>query len=144
MVGPPIRRSLSCNEYFSIKWLPLAAEHHKPHQIQTKDFYLYPLNFRKILVWKYCVTSFICRRRTNLTLFALQWPILNHMSTHGSQTSQITSSSNWKPLSRSKDLSENLSFKLLVTSAFSRLFRHFLLYNVQFSTRSVNIKSNSN
>ena len=58
------------------------------------------------------------RYPANLAFFALQCPIFNQRSTHGSQTSQITPNSNKKPLTRSKDLLENLSLKLLCNLIF--------------------------
>ena len=59
------------------------------------------------------MTSFFCPCPVNLTFLALQRPISNQKSTHGSQTSQITSNLNSKPLTRSKYLSENLNLKWL-------------------------------
>ena len=59
------------------------------------------------------MTSFFRRCPANLTFLALQRPIFNKMSTHGSQTSQIKPKLNKKPPTISKGLLENLSLKLL-------------------------------
>ena len=87
----------------------------KLNQIETKN--LKPLlrskDFQEILVWSCRVTPFFGRCPANLTFLALKCPIFNQMGTHGSQTSQIKQNWNRKPLTRSKDLSGNLSLKLL-------------------------------
>ena len=62
----------------------------------------------------FCMTSFLRRCTANLTFLILQWSFFTYMITTGSRNYQITQ--NWnkkKPLRRSKDLSENLSLKLL-------------------------------
>ena len=60
------------------------------------------------------MTSFLRRCTANLTFLILQWSFFTYMITTVSRNYQITQ--NWnkkKPLRRSKDLSENLSLKLL-------------------------------
>ena len=107
----------------------------------------------KILVWICSVTSFFCRCPANLIFLVLQWPFFTCIITTGSHTSQVTPNWNKKPLTRSKDLLENLSLKLFCTSFFRRcptnltfLALQCLIFN-QISThgsQTYQITSNSN
>ena len=98
-----------------------------------------PKTFQKILVRSCCVTSFLCRCSANLTFLALQCPIFNQMSIHGSQTSQIKPNWNKRPLTRFKGFLENVSLKLLWRHLplVSRLIWHSFFYNGHFSLRLV-------
>ena len=121
VVARPIWNSLLYNVKFSIRWVPMEAKLFKSHQIKSKNLQPDPKVFQEILVWSCCVASFFCRYPANLTFLALQCPIFNQMNTHGSQTSQITPNWNKKSLTRSKDLSENFSLKLMCDVIFLSL-----------------------
>ena len=97
----------------------------KLHQIETKNLWLDQKTFQKILPSSFRVTSFFRRCPANLTFLALQCPIFNQMSTHGSQTSQITPNWNKKPRTRCKDLSESFILKLLCDVIFLSLSGQF-------------------
>ena len=105
--------NLLYNVQFSIRGVHMETKFLQLHQIKTRNIQLDPKTFQNILLWSWCLTLFFCRCPANLTFFALQCPIFNQMSTHGSQTSQIYPNWNRKPLTRSKGLLENHSFKLL-------------------------------
>ena len=113
VVARPVWHSLHYNVQFSIRWVPMEAKFLKLHQIETKNLQLDPKTFQKILVSSYCVTLFFRLCLANLTFLVLQCPIFNGTITHGSKSYQIVSNSYLKPLTRSKDFSGNLSFKLL-------------------------------
>ena len=118
VVARPMWHSLFYNGHFSLRWVPMEAKLLKLHQTEKNPFKLYLKTFEKILFWSCCVTSLFRHCPANLTFLALQCPIFNQMSTHGSQTFQIKPNWTKKPLTRSKDLSENLSCKLLCDVVF--------------------------
>ena len=99
-------------------WKPNFSNYTK---LKQKNLQLGPKTFQKILVKNCCVTSFFRRCPANPTFLALQCPISNKMSTHGSQTSENTSNCNKKPLTRFKDFSENLKLNLLCDVIFPSL-----------------------
>ena len=61
--------------------------------INKNKLYIHLKAFYKNLVLSCCVTSFLGCCPVNLTFLALQCPLFSEMSTHGSQTSQITTNS---------------------------------------------------
>ena len=72
----------------------------------------------------------------NLTFHALQCPIFNQMSTHGSKTSQITPNWNQTSLTRCKKFQKILIWSFCMTwfTVVAWPFWHFLLYNVNFQS----------
>ena len=78
--------------------------------INKDNLYLHVRSFQKHLFPSCCVTSFFSRCPDYPTFRLLQWSFVTQIITTGSQ---IISNSNYKPLTRFKDLSGNLSLKLL-------------------------------
>ena len=89
--------------------------------IYKENLYLYFKAFLKNLVSSCCVTSFSHLCPANPTFLVLQWPIFILMIITGSQTSQITPSSNKNRLTTSQNFLKNLSLKLLCDVIFSWL-----------------------
>ena len=65
--------------------------------------------------------TFFRRCPANPTFFVFQWPFFTQMITTGSQTSQIRSNLNWKPLTRPRGLTKNVRLKLLFDVIFLSL-----------------------
>ena len=121
VVSWPIWHSLLYNVQYSIRGVPIETKLPKLNKIETKNLQLDPKTLQKISVCNCCVTSFFHRCPTNLTFFALQCPIFNQSSTHGSQTSRTKPNWNKNPPIRSKGLLDNLSLKLLCDVTFPSL-----------------------
>ena len=86
--------------------------------VNKDNLYLHFKFFWEHLVLSCCVTPFLRRYPANLAFLVLQWSFFTYIITTGSQTSHITPIFNEKPLTRSKNLSENLSLKLLCDVVF--------------------------
>ena len=121
VVARPIWYSLLYNVWFSIRGVPMEAKLLKLHQILTKNLQLDPKTFHKILLWSYWMASFFRRCPANLAFLSLQCPIL--IREVPMETKLLKIKPNWKkkPLTRFKDLSENLSLKLLCDVIFLSL-----------------------